>query len=321
MVEGRVITLVDTPGFDDTSRTDVEVLEEVSSWLTQSYKSRQLVSGIIYLHPITSNRMRGSALNSLDVFAGLVGPDSFHNILLVTTMWDLLPDPSLGESREEELREHIWKSLIEKGSITAQSSGDRQSALAIMKRIAFDQRMRSTCGAPLAIQKEVVDEHRTLDATSAGEALARRMDSMEQQHREELSQLGRENEEERNRMQDEVNALREEQLRLKKGQPARHQQDKYDRNTPTMNASIYVHLNTDELLRVDPPLPYAPKATSRVTGFVEPLVNIATFSLTPLFELQTLVGPMVRRLLRPRLQKNYSRIEWTCVSGEDLLPD
>lgn len=299
----------------------MEVLEKVSSWLTQSYQSRKLVCGIVYLHPITSSRMRGSALKSLDVFASLVGPDSFHNILLVTTKWDLLQDPSLGESREEELREHFWKSLIEKGSITARSSGDRQSALAIMKRIAFDQRMGSISGAPLAIQKEIVDEHKTLDVTSAGEILARRMDRMEQQHREELSQLRRENEEERNRMQDEIKALMEEQLRLKKGQPARHRPEKYDRNTPTMNASNYVRLDTDELLGVDPPPPYVPKATSRVTGFVEPLVNIVTFSLTPIFELQTLVGPTISRLLRPRLQKNYSRIEWTCVSGEDLLPD
>lgn len=305
----------------------MEVLEEVSSWLAQSYKSRKLLSGIIYLHPITSNRMRGSALKNLDVFANLVGPASFQNILLVTTMWDLLPDPSVGESREEELCEHYWKGLIEKGSITARSSGDRRSALAIMKRIAFDQRMGSTSSAPLAIQKEIVDEHRALDETSAGEVLVRRLDRLERQYREQLSQLRRqadeernEMEEERNRMQNEINALREEQLRLK-GQPAQHQQYEHDQNTSIIKTNINVRLNADELLGVDPPPPYAPKETSRVTSFVVPLVDIITFSLAPIFELQTLVGPMISRLLRPRLQKNYSRIEWTCVSGEDLLPD
>jgi hypothetical protein len=81
-----IITLVDAPGFDDTDRTDVEVLQEVSSWPAQSYQSKRFLSGILYLHPITSNRMGGSSLKSLDVFTRLVGPDSFHNILLVTTM-------------------------------------------------------------------------------------------------------------------------------------------------------------------------------------------------------------------------------------------
>jgi hypothetical protein len=263
--------------------------------------------------------MRGSSLKSLDIFASLVGPDSFHNILLVTTMWDLLQDPSLGESREEELRENFWKSLIEKGSITARSLGDRQSALAIIKRVAFDRRTGSTSGVPLAIQKEIVDEHRTLYATSAGEVLVRRMDMMEQRHREELNQLRRENEEGRNRMQEEINLLRDEQLRLRNAQPTQPQQNKDDGNKPTTNASIYMHLNIDELLGVDPPPPYVPEATSRVSDFVKILVNNVRFSWTPIVALQTLVEPMISRALRPRPEKGYSRIEWTCVS-DDLLP-
>ena len=297
----------------------MKVLEEVSGYLVHSYHSQRLLSGIVYLHPITSNRMRGSSLRSLDIFARLVGPDSFYNILLVTTMWDLLPDPSFGESREEELRENFWKSLIEKGSITARSSGDRQSALAIIKRVAFDQRMGSTSGVALAIQKEIVDEHKTLDATSAGEALARGMDTMAQQHRKELNQIRRENEEERNRMQEEIKVLRDEQLRLRKAQPAHPQHNKEDRNKPTINASIYTHLNIDELFGVDPPPPYIPKATSRFSDFVEALINIVRYSWTPIVELQTLLRPIINRALRPRPQKDYSRIEWTCVS-EDLFP-
>ena len=104
-IEGRVITLVDTPGFDDSYRTDAQVLEEVVSWLTWAYESRQLLSGIVYVHPITSTRMRGSSTRSLDVFSKLVGPDSFNNIILVTTMWDVLPEPLTRQQREEQLQE------------------------------------------------------------------------------------------------------------------------------------------------------------------------------------------------------------------------
>ena len=34
--EGRRIILVDTPGFDDTHTTDVEILELISLWLARS---------------------------------------------------------------------------------------------------------------------------------------------------------------------------------------------------------------------------------------------------------------------------------------------
>ena len=34
--EGRRIILVDTPGFDDTHTTDVEILEQISLWLARS---------------------------------------------------------------------------------------------------------------------------------------------------------------------------------------------------------------------------------------------------------------------------------------------
>ena len=97
----RIVTLIDTPGFGDTTRTDVEVLEEIIDWLSETYKSKKLLTGIVYVHPITATRMRGSSVRSLEVFSQLVGIDSFHNILLVTTMWDLLSDQAVGLSREE----------------------------------------------------------------------------------------------------------------------------------------------------------------------------------------------------------------------------
>lgn len=130
--------------------TDVEVLERVAAWLTKTYKRGQRLSGIVYTHPITSTRMTGSAARGLDVFSGLVGPKSFHSIILVTTMWDLLPNASVGEKREEELQNQFWRALIDGGSLTARSFGDRSSALAIVRSMASSQ----LPGASLAIQRK-----------------------------------------------------------------------------------------------------------------------------------------------------------------------
>jgi len=41
---------VDTPGFDDTYRSDTEVLREIASWLTDSYAKNVKLNGIIYIH-------------------------------------------------------------------------------------------------------------------------------------------------------------------------------------------------------------------------------------------------------------------------------
>ena len=35
--EGRQVKIIDTPGFDDTTRTDSDILKEISKYLSESY--------------------------------------------------------------------------------------------------------------------------------------------------------------------------------------------------------------------------------------------------------------------------------------------
>lgn len=247
------------------------------------------------------------------MFSSLVGPDIFHNISLVTSKWDLLLDPSIGESREEELRENLWKDLIKRGSITGRFSGDRKSALAILKRVAFDQRMASTSGAPLAIQKEIVDEDRKLITTSAGSLLARSM-------KQERYQLQRENKE-ISIVQDEIDALRREGRRFWQGQLKRPRTHTTGQNTPIIDLNILADLDTEELLRVSTLLPGPVEGVSLVIELAFLALKVIIFSLGPILSLINFIRPTIRRLLRPKLPKHYSRIEWTCVSGEFLVPD
>ena len=333
-MDGRVITLVDTPGFDDTHLSDVDVLQVVSSWLSGSYKSQRLLSGIIYLYPITSIRMRGSALKSLDVFVKLVGPDSFRKITLVTSMWDLLADPAVGEVRENDLREQFWANLIAHGSTTARSLGDRQSALAIVKHIAFGGSTSLISDTPIAIQKELVDEHRPLEETSAGEVLMRRMDTLERSYQDQLSALMHDMERDKAQMmkdrelmqtlQSEVDRLRhnqlaihEEQLKMKT-QPSDIARHKADLAPNYMRPNIYVRVGSKELLEADLPPPYSSRASYRMADTVAASLDIIAFSLTPIIELHRLLRPVVLKALRPRLQKKHSRIEWTCVSESQV---
>lgn len=76
---------IDTPGFDGTNLSDVQVLQNIAHWLSMSLKSGVKLSGIIYLHRITDPRMTGSIRRNLLMFKKLCGEDSFSSVTLATT--------------------------------------------------------------------------------------------------------------------------------------------------------------------------------------------------------------------------------------------
>ncbi|KDQ53013.1 hypothetical protein JAAARDRAFT_442684 [Jaapia argillacea MUCL 33604] len=44
------VVLVDTPGFDDTNKTDMDILNMIGAWLAKTYKNHVKLAGIIFLH-------------------------------------------------------------------------------------------------------------------------------------------------------------------------------------------------------------------------------------------------------------------------------
>lgn len=121
----QTVYLIDTPGFDDTNRSDNEVLSELASWLTASYKASIKLSGIIYLHRITDVRMQGSAKKNLFMFKKLCGPDALSNVILATTMWEQVTE-DVGVAREKELMStpDFWGWMVGKGSQVYRHQGN-----------------------------------------------------------------------------------------------------------------------------------------------------------------------------------------------------
>jgi hypothetical protein len=116
--------LVDTPGFDDTNRSDTEVLRELATWLTDSYTEHIKLSGIIYLHRISDVRMQGSAKKNLFMFKKLCGNDALKNVILATTMWDRVTEAE-GTVRELELTStpDFWGWMMSRGSKVLRHAG------------------------------------------------------------------------------------------------------------------------------------------------------------------------------------------------------
>lgn len=85
-INGQTVRFVDTPGFSDTHLSDTEILEMIANYLAVAYKQEIKLSGIIYLHPISDNRVTHHTTKNLDMFRKLTGEKNLKNVLLVTSM-------------------------------------------------------------------------------------------------------------------------------------------------------------------------------------------------------------------------------------------
>ncbi|KAI6156084.1 hypothetical protein EDD17DRAFT_1071077 [Pisolithus thermaeus] len=160
----RNIVLVDTPGFDDTFMTDVQILERIAYWLNSTYKKNVKLSGLLYLHRISDNRVGGTPLRNYNMFKELCGKDNFKNVILVTTMWDEVTK-EVGSAREQELHADFWRAMIALGSTTHRFERTTESAWKIINSLSVPP---LPSRRPLQIQKEMVDEHLPLHRTAAG---------------------------------------------------------------------------------------------------------------------------------------------------------
>ncbi|KAI0404434.1 P-loop containing nucleoside triphosphate hydrolase protein [Xylaria palmicola] len=158
------IHLVDTPGFDDTHKSDTEVLRTLAAWLTETYSNGVKLSGILYLHRINQPRMQGSALKNLSLFRSLCGDDALRKVVLVTTMWDIT-EGDIAESREKQLKgtSKYWGGMVAKGSQVIRHNNTQKSAFAL-----FETFMKGDPKIVLKIQSEMVDSQRPLERTNAG---------------------------------------------------------------------------------------------------------------------------------------------------------
>ncbi|TPX06853.1 uncharacterized protein E0L32_002349 [Thyridium curvatum] len=160
----RKIFLVDTPGFDDSYRSDTEVLRGLAAWLSATYARGTRLSGIVYLHRINQPRMPGSARRNIMMFNKLCGDGALKNVILATTMWDLV-DQIEGAAREKQLIEtkEFWGYMASKGSKVYRHDNTRRSAMNLIGHF-----VKTDTRVTLGIQEEMVDQQKNLDGTAAG---------------------------------------------------------------------------------------------------------------------------------------------------------
>lgn len=184
----RSITVVDTPGFDDTKRPDGEVFAEISDYLAAQHASGIPLKGVLYLHKISDNRMTGSSGTYLKILQQLIGEEALNNTIMVTTMWYMLREELQGEglNRQQQLIDEFWRPLIDKGAWVARFDGTPASAFQIVSQLAGRE------SVVLEHQRELVDEERDLGATGAGRSLLQQLESTKVEYSLKLANLEKE---------------------------------------------------------------------------------------------------------------------------------
>ncbi|KIK46994.1 hypothetical protein CY34DRAFT_35664, partial [Suillus luteus UH-Slu-Lm8-n1] len=184
VVNGRVVTLIDTPGFDDTTRSDTDILAMIAAYLSKTYEHGARLAGVIYMHRISDSKMGGTSNRNFKMFRELCGESSLKNVLIVTNMWSKVK-PEIGEARESELasKDKFFKPAIEKGARMLRHDGSLESAHTTLRYLL------SSHSATLAIQQEIVNEQKPIEKTTAGSELRRALDEQADRNKEEIRNL------------------------------------------------------------------------------------------------------------------------------------
>ncbi|ORZ12598.1 P-loop containing nucleoside triphosphate hydrolase protein, partial [Lobosporangium transversale] len=180
-IDGELVTILDTPGFDDTKRSDTQVLTDVAEYLAVLYSGDYKVSGIIYLHNIAETRLRGSNVKNLEMFDRLCGKDAYGNVVMLTRGWGLQTTPS-ALKRELQLKDKHWRDYLVEGCKLDRYQ-DRDDLIRIFKAML--------CNRPVAlkIQQEMVVERKGLLETAAGQHINQELIIQKKAFDEELASI------------------------------------------------------------------------------------------------------------------------------------
>ena len=135
--DGTKFYLIDTPGFDDTSRSDADILHDISNLLGQVEllnMNKKVLAGIIYIHRLTEPRFPGSVIRNLRIFKKLCGGDDFARIVLATTMWNLIDQENAERKANEiETDSNFWRHMIKRGSSVFRLDRGEESAVKVIE--------------------------------------------------------------------------------------------------------------------------------------------------------------------------------------------
>ncbi|KAJ7928821.1 hypothetical protein B0H13DRAFT_2544616 [Mycena leptocephala] len=174
-LDGRWVTLIDTPGFDDNEKRHGNI--NADSFILGNDSGKKLAS-VIYLHRISDVRMGGISTRNFKMFREPCGESTLRNVVIV----------GREAAREAELAsdDKFFKPVLGKGARLLRHDNDIASAQAIIHYLIRNQ------PRALRIQRELVDQGKAISQTAAGEELNRELAEQIEHHKQEMAILQQE---------------------------------------------------------------------------------------------------------------------------------
>lgn len=159
-IDGQSVTLIDTPGFDDRHRTEVDILKLVAKHLMDTYMEGTKLNGVIFLQPINQPRVGAAEAGRTRLFKKLLGEQSFRRVVIGGTMWTDRADAQKKMDQRAGCKD-TWGDMLEGGAQMRAYDNTFEGAADIIRIL-----MKNKPGH-LLIQKELASGKR-LEETAAG---------------------------------------------------------------------------------------------------------------------------------------------------------
>ena len=183
--DGQEFYMIDTPGFDDSFKSDAQILQILADRLNEAYENGIMLSGIIHLHRIMDNKVGGQALKDMRMFRKLCGDSNLESVVLATTRWAEVELP-VAAMREAELksRPDFWKPLIDLGASVFRQDQGRESATRIVQHL-IDKKH------PMVpeISVDMVDRGKKLGDTAAGQEVVSQVERIKKFYETKLEEI------------------------------------------------------------------------------------------------------------------------------------
>lgn len=154
--------LLDTPGFDDSARDNVEVINDIVSHLySLALRPENFeMGGVVFLHDISEMRFGGSQKKTLGILKALVGEENLGNVIIGTTMWSRDAAKLEREvQRESALLNDQWSAMYK---TTRLPHNNKHVAIQMIKDLL------AIPPVLLLAQEEILLPPHTVEATTVG---------------------------------------------------------------------------------------------------------------------------------------------------------
>ncbi|KAF9042282.1 hypothetical protein BJ165DRAFT_262484 [Panaeolus papilionaceus] len=134
------VYILDSPGFSDSELSELEIITMVNKWM-KAHRC-EYIDCILYLCPITDTRLPGSKRRTMKMVKRLSGfgegLEEPGTMMVVTTMWNRIWNERTKMAAEErfaQLRDDIWKDLVDAGGVITRFLNTHESALEVINTL------------------------------------------------------------------------------------------------------------------------------------------------------------------------------------------